>query len=311
MTAALATIPLLAAACGAASSATPPGGPGGPPSGTSNGSAPTAHSYAAALLSRVNVPAGAAVSRHAPSKALEGPPESPVLIRKPTVVTRYWTVDRPAASVYAWLKGHGPGPGLSGGGTGRTFGGSPTLSRFLAYSPSSRPASIAAGDLYLVVLANGPTSSAIGAYALTLAQPPRPAAETVPTGSLSKAVVGWSLARGGTPVVKVLTGARAVKLAREFNALRVDTSGPHACPLMPTAYGDVVVTFTAGAHSWKVDVSACAGIGVTRDGHRLPALASRSPFLDDLRTYAGHLPMSGPPQSTRGVVPLGQHASGH
>ena len=259
----------------------------------------------------MNVPTGATASKHAPSKALEGLPESPSLSSKPTVVTSYWTIERPATSVYAWLKAHRPGPGLSGGGTGSTSIRSTTLSRFLSYSSSARPASIAVGDLYLAVVATGRTSSAIGAYALALAQPARPTAEIVPTGSLRKVVVGWSLARGGTPVLKVLTGARAVKLAREFNALRVDTSGPQPCPLMPTAYGDVVATFTAGAHSWKVDVSACSVIRVTRDGHQLPALAFGTPFLNDLRHYAGHLPWSGPPRSPRGAIPLEQHSARH
>jgi hypothetical protein len=160
----------------------------------------------------------------------------------------------------------------------------------------------------VVVISTGSGRSAIAAYALSLAQPPRPDAEKVPA-DLGSAVIAWSLAPGGTPVRKELTGAAAQKLALDFNRLRVDVSPFSPCPLIPQQGGDIVVTFTADGHTWKVDVPACPDIQVKRDGKALPSLAFGQAFLNDVRKYAGHLPQSGPPRADE-VVPLGQPPSG-
>ncbi len=249
------------------------------------------------------MPTGAKVSAHAPSKALEHLPESPGLSETPLVLKRYWAVDSSATAVFAWLKSNAP-TGLRLDGSGFTGGPGTAAQHFVSYRAASLPRGIAVGDLYFAVVPTGPNSSAIGAYALTLAQPPRPAAENVPA-NLSSAVIGWSLAPGGTPARKELTGAAARKLARDFNALKVDTAGVRHCPMIPMVGGDVVVTFTADGHTWKVDVPACPDIGVTRDGVKLPPLAFAPGFLNDLKTYAGHLPQAGPPRGG-GVIPLVQ-----
>ena len=179
----------------------------------------------------------------------------------------------------------------------------------MAYRSTSLPASIAVGDIYFAVVSTGPSSSAIGAYALSLAQPARPDAEKVPL-DLGSAVIHWSLAPGGTPAVKQLTGAPARTLARDFNDLRVDVFEPTPCPLIPTRGGDIVITFTADGHRWKVDVPACPDIAVTRDGSTLPPLAFGQTFLNDLKQYVGQLPQGGPPRAG-GATPLVQSPTAH
>jgi hypothetical protein len=307
----LAALPLAAAACGSATA--PQSGDGSDHQGSQTSDLPgatrTPPAFAAALLTRVEVPAGAQASTHAPSKVLEHLPAVPASEKPPTVVQRFWTVDSSAKDVIAWLKAHAPADlRFDGSGTSSAEGTTSTA-QYLAYRSSSLPRSIALGDIYLAVTATGPNSSAIGAYALSLAQPPRPAAENVPL-DVSSATIGWSLAPGGTPVRKELTGSVAQKLARDFNTLRVDVSPMSPCPLMPTRGGDIIVTFRADGHTWRVDVPACPDILVTRDGAKLPSLAFGPAFLRDVRTYVGHLPQSGPPRAG-GVIPLVQPPTQH
>ncbi len=305
----LVAIPLAVAACGTATPSTAPGSPSS--SNTGGQSRVSAESYAASLLTHVEVPAGATASVHAPSKALDRLPVSPGLSGTPTVSTKFWTVDQSASSVLGWLRQHAPALDSDGSGSTGSSGGSPAvMSHFLAFRAQQPPTGIAVGDLFLVVAATGPSSSAIGAYALALAQPPRPAAEVVPL-DVTKAVVAWSLAPGGTPAEKVLTGTAAVRLAREFNALKVDTLGDVPCPMIPTRYGDVTVTFTAEGHTWKADIPACPSIRVTRDGKTLPSLAFGTTFLSDVKAYSGQLPHAGPPSAPGGATPLSTMPGGH
>jgi hypothetical protein len=137
----------------------------------------------------------------------------------------------------------------------------------------------------------------------------RPAAENVPL-PLSSAVIGWSLAPGGTPVRRELSGPRARKLVRDFNALRIDTAGVRHCPMIATRRSDVVINFTADGHTWTVDVPACPNIRVTRDGSRLPALDFGQPFMEDLKLYGAILPQSGRPRAGE-AIPLVQPPTTH
>jgi hypothetical protein len=230
----------------------------------------------------------------------------PSLSKKPVVLKKFWTSDSPASAVLAWLKANVSG-GLHASGSGSSEGPGGASADYLAYGPTALPGSLALAELYVTVVPTGSSSSAIGAYALTLAQPPRPADEMVPL-DLSSVVIHWSLAPGGTPVQKQLTGPAAVRLARDFNSLRVDTRGVVNCPLILTRGGDILVTFTADGHTWKVDVPPCPAIRVTRDGSNLPALSFRKAFLADVKKYAGHLPESNPPR-VGGVIPLVQPAT--
>lgn len=309
----LVAIPLAATACGTASSS---GASGDQTAHTkvASGSPESAQSYAEALLAKVTVPAGSQVSATAPSKALESLPESPALTKTPTVVKKFWTVPHPASDVYAWLKQHAPGGQLSsqGGEGGLTAGGTdahPTT-QYLAYKQASLPASIGVGYVYVTVISTGPDSSAVAAYALALAQPPRPAAEMVPPNP-SKVVISWSLAPGGTPAEKILTGSAAAKLTKDFNAVPVETTGPVPCPMIPAGSNDVVVRFTAEGHTWKADIPACPYITVTRDGSPLPGLSFGKTFLADLKGYIGFLPQNGPIRASGGATPLTTLPSSH
>lgn len=311
LTTALVALPLAAVACGTATSTAPGVDPGGSITSTPGGSTVTAQDYAATLLRALNVPSGATPAAQSPSKALDHLPETPSLSKTPTVVKRFWTVDKSAAAVLAWLGQHGTDTSLEGNGSGDAPSTAPsqTATHYLTFKAASLPAGMAFGNVYVAVVSTGSGSAAIAAYAVTLAQPPRPAAENVPL-DLSKATIGWSLAPGGTPVLKPLTGKAAVDLARDFNALTVDTAGNLMCPLMQ-AGSEITVTFTGDGHTWKVVVPACPDIGVTRDGQKLPGLTFGKAFMDDLKSYVGRLPQSGPISADGGAIPLVQTPSGH
>jgi hypothetical protein len=304
LTTMLAGIALAATACGTATTPSVGHRPGGP-----SGSGPTSHSapdtvrdYARHLLAGVNVPPGSAVAGHAPSKALESLPESPSLSKTPVVLSRYWTIDQQVSDVHAWLEAHRPGGGLVASGSGMA---STPPAPYISYRVDDLPGRIGAAYVYVQAISTGPTSSAIGAWAVALRQPARPEAEVVPVHGTT-AVISWSLAIGGTPVLKKLDGAAAEQLVRAFNALRVDVGGKVFCPMIPTRYGDVLVKFQADGHTWKVDIPACPDIRVTRDGDSLPNLAFGDRFMHDVRSYTGGLPRLGPPQAPGGVIPQHQ-----
>lgn len=324
LTAILATLPLVAVACGTATSPPSSDGPGGRTGGSAAPDPPRAfqtaavdppgaldgawaEAFAAGLLARVNLPQGAKVSAHAPSKALEHPPEMAGLLHPPVVVDKFWTLDSPAPSVLGWLRSHAPA-GMRSDGSGMS-GSADSTAHFLAYRSASLPRSIALGDLYVTVVSTGPSTSAVAAHAAVLAQPDRPSAEMVPADDVSS-LIGWALAPGGTPVRRVLTGQAAADLARDFNALRVSISPTSPCPLIPTRGGDIVVRFTADGHTWAVDVPVCPAITVTRDGTKLPALDFGTAFSNDLKKWVGALPQSGPPRVGE-VIPLVQPPSAH
>lgn len=301
---------LVASACGTASSSTNarhPGEGGSPPGSVTT--PPPAVTFPAQLLRRIQVPAGAVASPRAPSRALARVPGWGSPAGSARVARRYWTVDASAATVYAWLARHDGALGAASTVRTATSGDLPIdpvwpSAQYRVYQPRALPASIAVAQLYVGVAATGPGRSAIAAYVLTLAQPPRPAREVVPTSGV-QAVIGWSLAAGGTPVRKTLTGSPAVALARAFDALTVSTSGAAPCPLIPQARADIIVTFAADGSTWTVDIPACPAIAVTRDGRSLPALDFAQPFLGEVRSYPGYLPSDGPPAGGGDVTPLG------
>lgn len=265
------------------------------------------------MLAGVQLPPTAQRSAQAPSKALDGLPEELALSGTPTVRTRYWTVSSSATDIFAWLGRHdgalepdGTIGAVSSGDTPADSAWStPTYRSYDVMSPRS----IAVARLYVGVVALDAGHSAVAAYAVTLAQPPRPDAEVVPTSGV-RAVIGWELAPGGTPARKLLSGPAAATLARDFNALRVSTKGAVPCPLIPLGTGtEVTVTFSAAGHTWRATIPVCPSIGVTRDARPLPALDFGQPFLRDVKTYAGHLPWNGPLAGGGEVTPLGGIAS--
>jgi hypothetical protein len=224
------------------------------------------------------------------------------------VLDRFWTVDSSARDLLGWLGAHAPA-GLRDNGSGMS-GSVGSSAHYLAYRSATLPTTVAVGDLYLSVIATSPTTSALAAHAVALAQPHRPDASMVPVADVSKVTIGWSLAPGGTPVRQVITGDQAADLARDFNALPVSVTPTIPCPMIPTTGGDIVVRFTADGHTWAVDVPACPAIRVSRDGQDQPALDLGKVFLGDLRQYVGQLPPGGPPRAG-GVIPLHQSPTGH
>lgn len=301
---------LVATACGTASSSTNAlhPGEGGSPRGSVSTPLSTV-TFPVQLLRRVQVPAGAIASPRAPSRALARVPGWGSPASSARVARRYWAVKASAAAVYAWLGRHDSALGPASTVRTATSGDLPIdpiwpSAQYRVYQPRALPASIAVAQLYVGVAATGPGRSAIAASVVTLAQPPRPVREVVPTSGV-RARIGWSLAAGGTPVRKTLTGSPAVALARAFDALTVRTSGAEPCPLVPEARADIIVTFAADGSTWTVDIPACPAITVTRDGRSLPALDFDRPFLDEVRAHTGYLPSDGPPAGGGDVTPLG------
>jgi hypothetical protein len=302
LTATLIALPLAAAACGTASTASDaPSKPGG-----SIGSSllPSARDYATTLLDKITVPAGATRVAHSPSKALDGVPEQESLIKKPVVMTRWWTVDQPVSAVYAWLGQHAPQLTADGSGSSGS-GGSLDTVQFRSYdvSGASLPGSMALGDVYVAVTSLGANKTAIAAYAVSLGRVPRPATEQVP--QQNTVVLAYRLAPGGTPVRRTLTGPRAADLARAFDALPLALQTDLPCP-MQIPDNDVTLTFTADGHTWTVNVARCPGLGVTRDGTRLPTLSTTTAFFAELHSLG--VPASSAPG---GVTPLVKTPGAH
>lgn len=304
---ALLTVVSSVAACGTATS--PPAGSRGS-GGHETGAPLTVRSYADGLLSLVTVPGSATVAAAAPRPVLGAPPERPGLAFHPLVVKRYWTVDRSAAETIGWLRQHRPNSTWlasdGSGGVGRPTGVG-DLS-YLSYQARRLPSSMALGDVYVAVAPLGPSRAGVAAYALALRQPPRPAAEVVPVNGTS-VTLSWSLAVGGTPALKRLGPAEAASLIREFNALRVDTRGPVPCPMIPTRMSDLTITFAGGGHRVRATVPICPSIGVTRDGHHLPALALEPAFTADLHRLVPVWPGGATRSHGGGVIPLHVPAS--
>jgi hypothetical protein len=306
LTTTLVAIPLAVAACGAATSSS---------SSTSHqvtvrhapGAGVTARSYGDRLLAAVHVPAGAQPATEAPAQVLDSPPQTPSFAETPVVAKRFWTVGDSAQATSTWLRQHRPAGRLDSAGSSTATRPTRSQTWFMGYRAANLPGSLAAGYLYLAVVATGPHTSAIGAYAVTLRQPQRPADERVPLQG-TRVVIHWALAVGGTPALKTLAGSAASRLVRDFDALRVDAGGTVMCPMIPSRQADITVDFTNSRRVWQATIPSCPAIKVTTktggSSTSLPPLAFGNPFLNDVKGYTGYLPQSGPVRHSGGVIPL-------
>jgi hypothetical protein len=145
------------------------------------------------------------------------------------------------------------------------------------------PAEIADAYLVIRVVDTGDGHSAVGAYALVLARPVRPAAEHVPLSVDTVRLVDeqQSLSGGGvTRRFRTVHGLAARQLVLEFDALRVEPPG-----LNYAAAGcleSITATFRAGSQRWRAGYSACGPVSVTRDGQPLPDLTVDMAFTHSL-----------------------------
>jgi hypothetical protein len=202
--------------------------------------------------------------------------KTPLLISDSQVERRqFWASSEPVNATFAALKAQLTGRTVSSGGP-------PRRSREVDIEQRNLPATIAEADLVIRVVDTGNGHSAVGAYALVLARPVRPAAEYVPLSvdtvqllDEKEAPSGGSFSRR----FRTVHGLEARKLVLEFDAMRAEPPG-----LAYTAVGSlewITATFRAGGHRWQAS-GLSDPVSVTRDGHRLPDLSFDEVFADAL-----------------------------
>jgi hypothetical protein len=242
------------------------------------GSPPHPGAVAKQLLTEAPTIAGEVRRTHPPSRILRRPPASPAyahLMQR----HRFYTVDRPWRQVYAALTATTP-VGLAADGSGSTSGPKPSDDvRYAAYRLRRLPAGLAYAELIVAVAPGHHGAADIGVYAQVVVQPKRPATEDVPA-SVDHATVAERTAKGHLVDIKTVTGARAHRLVRDFDALRVTPPGVWSCPAFTGR--QQVVTFHFDGHTIVATSGACGFFDVTRDGHHLPSLVPDRAFTSDL-----------------------------
>jgi hypothetical protein len=256
---------------------------------TSADQATTPASLAQSLLAETRVPTGAVGSSTAPVKVLQ---QSPYEIRADGLVVRetWWTINESAAKAYAWVSHHQLAS-LSNAGSGSSSGpGERNRESAVNFVPPHLPPSVNSAQLSIAVAPMTAHTSAIGAYALVIPQPPRSKTEDVPTTVDRVTVITRRVAgqQDGGSILgrKTVTGAAARKLVRDFNALKVQPPGEvFPCPM-------TVVTQTAifrqGSQVWQATDGVCIGVQVTLNGHQQPTLDGSGSFSHDLHAAYGH-----------------------
>jgi hypothetical protein len=291
----------LVAGCGTAASDGHAGGPGTPAADSSPSPADTPsvdlavtpETLATSLLNQVRVPVAAEVSGHAPASMLARPPDGPGASNS-VIRQHWWRISAPWTSVYGWISRHHPGGLVSMGSTASSGPALDDNERAVDYMLRHVPAAVHSADLSIAVVPLSPHTSAIGAFATVVPQPPRPAAEDVPL-PVDSVVVTTSkttgLPDGGQIIArKRLSSPAATRLVRDFNALRVQPPGEmFSCPLILITQ---TVAIQAAGHHWWITDESCSGLGVSRDGVRLPPLQVSPAFGRDLRSAYGKLPPS-------------------
>jgi len=296
-TLALSTAAVLAVASGGAALAAS--------SGRAGGGTATAVATAKALLAEAPRITGATRSATAPVTQLKRAPQlaeyTKLVQRK-----RYWTIDEPWRKAYRDLTATVPS-GLTSGGSGSFTGPKGgDIERFAIDSADPLPAGIASAVLLIAVAPDGHGKAAIGIYAQAVPQPPRPAAELVPT-TVKRAHVKLHTRTGRIIRGNTVTGAAAATLVADFNALVVAPPEAIACP---ADFGrSEIVTFHFHGVTMAGKTGVCNVLAVTRNGHSLPALQLSAAFLHDLR--ADLAPATGsahhPKRPAAEHVPLSVH----
>jgi hypothetical protein len=182
----------------------------------------------------------------------------------------FWSSSDPVNATFAALKAQLTGRPVS-------TDGRPRRSREVDVEQHQLPATIAEADLVIRVFDTGNGHSAVAAYALVLARPPRPAVEHVPLAvDTVKLVDDKEALTGGaaTRRVRIVHGLAARVLVGEFDALQAEPPGLNYAAVGSTQ--SITATFRTAGHRWQ------AGLGdpvsVTRDGHPLPGLQADSAF---------------------------------
>lgn len=239
------------------------------------------------LINAARAPSGAVRSTTAPTKSLQNPPDLPE-VSGVTVVHRWWRIAMPWHAAYAWVARHQPAF-LSSGSSGASSG--PALTnneQNIDFTPPEVPQSVNSAILTIAVAPLTAHSSAIGAYAVVVRQPSRPAIENVP---LTVKTVDVDARRnagnpGNGPIIsqRTVTGLEAETLVRDFDELSVDPPGVTSCPLSMETES---ATFRADGHTWVATTGICVGVDVSLDGQPLATLDTSMRFSRDLHSALG------------------------
>jgi hypothetical protein len=201
--------------------------------------------------------------------------KTPLIVSDSQVERRqFWTSSEPVNATFAALKAQLTGRTVSSGGP-------PRRSREVDIEQHNLPATIADADLVIRVVDTGNGHSAVGAYALVLAQPVRPAAEHVPLSVQTVQLVDVKASPLGGGVTRhrpTVGGPEARLLVLEFDALKREPPG-----LAYAVVGSleaITATFRSGGHRWQAGLSD--PVMVTLDGHPLPELTYDKAFADAL-----------------------------
>jgi hypothetical protein len=247
----------------------------------------TPEQLAQGLSNAAHVPSRAVSSATAPTPGLRYPPgrlgAAGVIVRY-----RWWRVAMPAGAAYSWVAHH-QAAFLSRESSGSSSGPAVTDNEQNAdFTPPQVPLSVNSATLTMAVAPLTATTSAIGAYAVVVPQPPRPAVENVPlTVNTVSVVTQPTNGNPGSGMTgrRTLTGPEAQTLVRDFDELSVFPSGRVPCPLSPMSES---ATFRANGHVWVATTGLCVGANVTLDGHPLATLNTSQPFIRDLRAALSH-----------------------
>jgi hypothetical protein len=223
--------------------------------------AAAAATFATQLLDQVQLPAGARRVDVAPISVLDHPGQVPLMTTLVTR-TRFWTVPESRDAVDQAIKANPPagwrleGAALPGGTDG-------VIGPFFA--PVANGELVAYSEVVFSIAAMG-SGSAVRADAEVSWQPQRTAADLVPS-NVSRADVTIERMPSAPNVHRVLTGSDGRALAAAANALRVDVSGPHSCPMALGGYRDTIV-FGSGAdeRTFVVEATGCRGVDETAPG---------------------------------------------
>jgi hypothetical protein len=241
------------------------------------------------LLDRAQVPGGATRAGQSPTSTLTDPPDQPsasgLIVR-----IHWWRVNESWNAVYAWISSH-QSPGLSSIGSSSSSG--PALTdreRAADFAMKGLPSNVNTAQLSIAVAPLTAHTSAIGAYAIVIPQPPRQHIEIVPLTVDQVTVI--TRRTSGEPDAdqllgrRVVTGAAAQRLVRDFDALEVQPPGEQfSCPM---SFITQTAIFRSGSHVWAATSGVCIGIAVNLDGHALPTLSTSDAFSRDLRAAYGH-----------------------
>jgi hypothetical protein len=242
----------------------------------------TPEQLAQQLENAAQVPAGAVRSQTAPTQGLRYPPDRPAI---PGDVVRYrwWRIAMPWRAAYSWAALH-QAAFLSGTSSSSSGPALTDNEKSAAFTPQEVPLSVNSATLTIAVVPLTATTSAIGAYAVVVRQPLRPAVENVPltVNTVAVAAQRTNGNPGSGPIIsnRTITGSQAQTLVRDFDELSVDPMEQTNCPLSRETES---ATFRADGHVWVATTGICVGAHVTVDGNPVATLNTSQPFNRDLR----------------------------